>query len=105
MNTPGIIKYPFWKLTLYNRKSTYACINLTEAYAPTQIASRSICIGANVGSALADLLGDRQLMKAQLKGSYNCISDTTRTWRLVVRSGLGLGRKLSCPSSNFPSFL
>ena len=71
MDTPGIIKYPFWKLTLYNRKSTYACINLTEAYAPTQIASRSICIGANVGSALADLLGDRQLMKAQWKRSVH----------------------------------
>lgn len=56
MDTPGIIKYPFWKLTLYNRKTTYACINLTEAYVPTQIASRSICIEADVGSMLVDLL-------------------------------------------------
>ena len=26
-NTPGIIKYPFWKMTLENRRATYACIN------------------------------------------------------------------------------
>ena len=30
MNTPSIIKYPFWKMTMQNRKATYVCINQEE---------------------------------------------------------------------------
>jgi hypothetical protein len=26
-NTPGIIKYPFWQLTMRNPEATYACLN------------------------------------------------------------------------------
>ena len=52
-NTPAIIKYPFWQMTLQNRRATYACINQNEAYAPPQIAARSICIPADIGDALA----------------------------------------------------
>ena len=33
-NTPGIIKYPFWKMTLENRSAAYACINQKESYIP-----------------------------------------------------------------------
>ena len=29
-NTPVIIKYPFWRVTLHNPKATYACINYGE---------------------------------------------------------------------------
>ena len=27
MNTPGIIKYPFWEMTARNQKSVYVCVN------------------------------------------------------------------------------
>lgn len=33
-NTPAIIKYPFWKFTNENPRAVYACVNLTEAFAP-----------------------------------------------------------------------
>ena len=33
-NTPGIIKYPFWKLTKQNTRARYICVNDQEAYAP-----------------------------------------------------------------------
>lgn len=33
-NTPGIIKYLFWRMTAENPKAVYASVNLGEAYAP-----------------------------------------------------------------------
>ena len=51
-NTPGIIKYPFWQMTLDNPKATYICINKGEAVAPKQIASQSICIDDDIGEVL-----------------------------------------------------
>ena len=46
-NTPVIIKYPFWQMTAKNERATYACVNLGEAVAPTEIANRSILIDAS----------------------------------------------------------
>lgn len=51
-NTPGIIKYPFWKMTCENHKSTYACINYGQAAAPREIAQRSICIDGDIKEVL-----------------------------------------------------
>ena len=51
-NTPGIIKYPFWQMTLQNPNAVYACLNLKEAAAPREIAERSICIQGNIGEVL-----------------------------------------------------
>ncbi len=34
MNTPGIIKFPFWRMTFQNLKAFYACLNFGESYAP-----------------------------------------------------------------------
>ena len=45
-NTPAIIKYPFWQMTAKNERAMYACVNLGEAVAPTEIANRSILIDA-----------------------------------------------------------
>ena len=56
MNTPVIIKYPFWQNTLANSQATYACINYGEAYAPTQIKNRSILINADIDAVLSELL-------------------------------------------------
>ena len=50
MNTPVIIKYPFWKMTYANPKAVYACLNFGEAYAPDEIAERSICFNGDIRS-------------------------------------------------------
>ena len=52
MNTPVIIKYPFWKMTYANPKTVYACVNYGEAYAPDEIRGQSICINGDIHSIL-----------------------------------------------------
>ena len=54
-NTPGIIKYPFWRMTRDEKDAVYACLNYSEAYAPDEIAARSICIDGDIGEILAQL--------------------------------------------------
>ena len=51
-NTPVIIKYPFWRMTMANPKATYACLNYGEAVAPREIEKQSICINADIAEAL-----------------------------------------------------
>ena len=51
-NTPGIIKYPFWRMTYENPKAVYACVNLGEAVVPKEIAERAICIDGDIGEVL-----------------------------------------------------
>ena len=55
MNTPGIVKYPFWQLTAENRHAVYACINYGEALAPDAIKDRSICIDGDIGDVLNEV--------------------------------------------------
>ena len=54
-NTPGIIKYPFWQMTVENSGAVYACLNLKDAAAPREIADRSICIQEDIGKVLRSL--------------------------------------------------
>lgn len=54
-NTPGIIKYPFWRLTAKNPKATYACVNLGQAMAPYAIAGQSICIHRDISAVFKEL--------------------------------------------------
>lgn len=54
-NTPGIIKYPFWQMTARNPKSTYACLNYDEAFAPDEIRKQSVCISGDIGEILFQL--------------------------------------------------
>ena len=54
-NTPGIVKFSFWRMTAENPKAVYACVNLGEAGAPKEIASRSICIDGDIGEVLKKL--------------------------------------------------
>ncbi|MGN0059578.1 MAG: SIR2 family NAD-dependent protein deacylase [Coriobacteriales bacterium] len=56
MNTPVIIKYPFWRLTLENEQATYACINYGEAYAPKEIRERSIVLDSDIDAVLNALV-------------------------------------------------
>ena len=56
MNTPVIIKYPFWQMTNDNPKAVYACLNYKEAYCPKQIERQSICIDGDSGDVIGQLL-------------------------------------------------
>ena len=55
-NTPVIIKYPFWRYTHANPKSTYACVNYGEAYVPPEIRDRSVALESDIDQVLEDLL-------------------------------------------------
>ncbi|MDO4869876.1 MAG: hypothetical protein Q4A65_06325 [Bacillota bacterium] len=52
-NTPVIIKYPFWRSVYQNPQAVYACINYRQAYAPKEIADRSIVIDGDIGEVLS----------------------------------------------------
>lgn len=51
-NTPVIVKYPFWQMTMANEKAVYACVNYGEAFCPAEIEERSICIDGDIGEVL-----------------------------------------------------
>ena len=55
MNTPGIIKFQFWKIVNQWPDATYACLNYGEAYAPDEIIDRSICINGDIREILMKL--------------------------------------------------
>lgn len=57
MNTPSIIKFPFWRMTAQNRQARYVCVNKDEAYAPPEIAERSVCLMADIDE-IFDLLAE-----------------------------------------------
>ena len=54
-NTPAIIKYPFWRMTAANPNAAYACVNLGEADAPSDMREQSICIDGDIGEILSRL--------------------------------------------------
>jgi NAD-dependent SIR2 family protein deacetylase len=54
-NTPVIIKYPFWQMTVKNPSATYACINRGQAMCPQEIEQRSICLDADISAVIARL--------------------------------------------------
>ena len=54
-NTPVIIKYPFWQMTLDNDRAVYVCLNRGEAFCPAALARRSICLNADIGDVLKRL--------------------------------------------------
>lgn len=54
-NTPGIIKYPFWRMTAQNPKATYVCINYGEAVCPKEIERQSVCMDADIEKVMEKL--------------------------------------------------
>lgn len=54
-NTPGIIKYPFWRRVKENTEAIYACINYEDAYAPTEIQNRSILIPGDIENVISKI--------------------------------------------------
>ena len=55
MNTPGIIKYPFWKMTYADPNAVYACLNFGEAYVTDEIEKQSICINGDIREVLSEI--------------------------------------------------
>ena len=56
MNTPIIIKYPFWRMTAENSKAVYVCINYGEALCPQEIEKQSICLDADIGKVMKEIM-------------------------------------------------
>ena len=54
-NTPVIIKYPFWNMTVKNPNAVYACVNLDGADTMRGIEERSILIEADIGDVVRRL--------------------------------------------------
>jgi NAD-dependent SIR2 family protein deacetylase len=52
MNTPVIIKFPFWKYTQDDPEAFYVCVNRGEAYCPNEIEKRSVCINGDIAEVL-----------------------------------------------------
>ncbi len=55
-NTPGIIKYPFWKMTAENDNAFYACVNYGEAFCPSDISERAVCIDGDIAGVIENIL-------------------------------------------------
>lgn len=55
MNTPSIIKYPFWRMTNSLLKVKYININYNEAYVPREIENKSICINKDIKEVLDNI--------------------------------------------------
>jgi len=56
MNTPVIIKFPFYRMTYQNKNARYVCINYDESYCPREIATRSVCINGDINKVLQSLI-------------------------------------------------
>lgn len=54
-NTPGVIKYPFWRMTQQNPNATYACVNRGEAFVPPQLGGQAIAIDGGLAQVIRQL--------------------------------------------------
>lgn len=57
MNTPGIIKYPFWRMTKQWKQAFYISVNLEQAWVPDDIMDRSLVLKADIAHVLEHLAG------------------------------------------------
>lgn len=70
-NTPVIIKYPFWQMTYRNAKAIYACVNLSEAYAPKEIQQQSLCLKGDIGDILHLLICEKNQVRPENSDSLS----------------------------------
>jgi len=56
MNTPGIIKYSFWRMATERMDVTHASVNLWVEDLPDEIRARSIVIGMDIGEVLQEIV-------------------------------------------------
>ena len=54
-NTPGIIKYPFRKMTCDNQNARYVCVNADDELLPYEIKPRSVYVSADIDQFLIEL--------------------------------------------------
>ena len=54
-NTPGIIKYPFFRFVERNKNATYICIN-KDTYCPQSMEKRAYCISEDIKNVIDGLL-------------------------------------------------
>ena len=59
MNTPGIIKFPFLRMTAENENTGYVCVNLGMTYAPEEISGRSLCFDTDIAAFLRAVCAKR----------------------------------------------
>ncbi|WP_130811149.1 Sir2 silent information regulator family NAD-dependent deacetylase [Olsenella sp. Marseille-P4559] len=52
-NTPGIVKYPFWRMASQNRHATYVQLNRGEMLAPAELGEKSIILDCDAVQALS----------------------------------------------------
>lgn len=52
MNTPSIIKFPFWQMVYENPEAYYISINCGEAFAPSEIRQKALCIQEDIKDVL-----------------------------------------------------
>lgn len=55
MNTPGIIKYPFWQMTYKNKNAFYICINKGQAWTTSEIKNQSITLDADIAEVVSNI--------------------------------------------------
>ena len=56
MNTPIIIKFPFWQMTEQNPKAIYICLNYNQAFCPKQIEKQAVCINDDIYNILQKII-------------------------------------------------
>lgn len=54
-NTPGIIKYPFWRMTSENPRSRYACVSIGSCEIPPALGPRAVGLDMDIAEVLGGL--------------------------------------------------
>ena len=52
LNTPGIIKIPFWQYTKANPQAVYACVNAADARSPEWLEGQSLAVKGDIAQVL-----------------------------------------------------
>lgn len=55
MNTPGIIKYPFWQMTEEGKQARLICVNQGEAWGPEAISGKAVYLDMDIARALEEI--------------------------------------------------
>ena len=55
MNTPVIIKFPFWKMTASHKNFRYACLDLRPVRSPLDLGGRALYIAQDIAKSIKEL--------------------------------------------------
>ncbi len=62
LNTPVIIKYPFWQMTAKNSNAVYVCLNKGQAFCPREIERQTVCVDADIAQVLEGLKQQKEML-------------------------------------------